>query len=177
MQAPSARGGRSHLGLGIVLGLLVGCSDSDLPDDDIQAVHAPEIVRIVPAGEAIAGAHLPTLDPGTMNEAEIRKALGDGPRCEFGYMSTGRPVLAMKALPAGGAGDGVVKLNGHLVVLAPTPAGEALHLHADPIRLTLTPARGAEADEGDAREQQPADLILEIGSGLTAGYRGFYRCP
>lgn len=153
------------------LGLLAGCSESDAPDDDLTAIRAPGIARIVPASEAISGAHIPTLDPAPMNDAEILKALGEGPHCEFRYTSTGKPVLAVKARP-NGAAQGVVKLNGHLVVLQSAPAENATVLEADRVRMTLTPDPGEKADGS----QVEATSIFEIGNDLRAGYRGYYDC-
>jgi hypothetical protein len=169
----SARGGLRP-GLAILIGLLAGCSEDPAPDDALQAVRPPEVVRIVPAGEAIAGAHIPTLDPSPMNDAEIRKALGGGDRCEFRYTSAGKPVLAVKALPGGAAGDGVVKLNGHLVVLTPVSGEGGLELHADDLRFRGTPVPGQDSDAG--ARQTEMDVVFEIGDRLTAGYRGYYSC-
>jgi hypothetical protein len=155
------------------LGVLAGCGNSQAPDDDLTAIHAPEVARIVPAGEALAGAHIPTLDPAPMNDAEIGKALGAGARCEFRYTSEGRPVLAWQ-IPTDGAGVGVVKLNGHLVILKSAPTSGDLVLTDDQIRLTINADR-----EGTGRavaRQQETDVIFEVGSRLRAGYRGYYKC-
>ena len=153
------------------LGLLAGCSESDAPDDDLEAIRAPAIARIVPASEAISGAHIPTLDPAPMNDAEILKALGAGAHCEFRYTSTGKPVLGVKPA-ANGAAQGVVKLNGHLVLLQSAPAKNAIVLAADRIRMALTPDPGDEADGS----QIEAISNFEIGDDLRAGYRGYYDC-
>jgi hypothetical protein len=106
-----------------------------------------------------------------MNDAEILKALGEGPHCVFRYTSTGKPVLAVKASP-NGAAQGVVKLNGHPVVLQPAPAENAIVLAADRLRMAITPDPGDEA-EGSQTE---ATSIFEIGNDLRAGYRGYYDC-
>jgi hypothetical protein len=169
----SARGGLRP-GLAILMGLLAGCSEDPAPDDALQAVRPPEIVRIVPAGEALAGAHIPTLDLAPMTQAEIRRALGEVARCVFRYTSTGRPVLAMKASSGGSPGDAVVKLNDDLVLLTALSGDGGLALHADDVRLRLTPVPGQALGEGQG--QKEADLVFEVGSGLTAGYRGYYSC-
>ncbi|MGE3279964.1 MAG: DUF6692 family protein [Alphaproteobacteria bacterium] len=162
-----------------VLGLLAGC-DNEAPDDETQPARAPEIPRIVTAQEALAGAHIPTLDPATMNSAEIRKAIGNGPRCIFRYTSTGRPVLAVSTGAPAAAAEGVVKLNGHLVPLKAAPIepagrnGEILLL-AEPIRMTVAPDPGAQTeDPGYLRRQ--ANMIFEVGQSLRVGYRGYLEC-
>lgn len=167
---------RARLALVAMLGVLAGCGETDAPDDELSLVRAPEIARVVPASEAIAGTHVPTLDPATMVDAEMRKVLGAGPRCEFRYTSAGKSVLAVRASSNSDAADGVVKLNGHLVALSPASTDGALVLVADRVRLILTPDGGGQTGElGNARQQE-ADLIFEVDDSLRVGYRGYYRC-
>lgn len=160
----------------VVLGSLAGCGDDAVPDDELQPARAPEIVRIVPTEEALVGAHIPTVDPATMNDAEIRKALAAEVRCGFRYTTTGRPVFSVQVLPDGAVSEGVVKLNGNLVMLQPAaatglPEGGFLMTAGD-IRLTIVPHGGPVTGSG-ARE---ADMIFEIGDSLRAGYRGYHTC-
>lgn len=158
----------------VALGALAACGEEAAPDDVTDPVHAPGIVRVVPAAEAIRGAHIPTLDPATMVDAEIGKVLGQGPRCEFRYTSEARPVLAASAAAGGEAPAGVVKLNGHLVPLQREAAeGKSIMLRSGEVRLTVTPDGGAPVD--DARQRE-ANATFEIGSKLRVGYRGYYRC-
>ena len=158
----------------VALGGLAACGEQEAPDDLTNPVDSPEIARIVPAGEAIAGAHIPTLDPATMVPAEIENVLGEVPRCEFRYTSEGRPVLAASAAAGGEAPAGVVKLNGHLVPLQRDPAdAQSIVLASDPIRLSVTPEGEAPAEGAMQRE---ANAIFEVGSSLRVGYRGYYRC-
>jgi hypothetical protein len=176
MRVHSLRSGRAHLAVVLALGALAGCGEEDAPDDDISAIRPPEIARIAPANEAIAGTHIPTLDPATMVDAEIQKVLGVDPRCEFRYTSAGRPVLAARTPSNGDAAQGVVKLNGHLVALRPTSTDGALVLSADRIRLTITADDAGQAGGlGDARRRE-ADLIFEVGDSVRVGYRGYYNC-
>ncbi|MBY0333660.1 MAG: hypothetical protein K2X49_23625 [Acetobacteraceae bacterium] len=177
MAAPSWRAVTAGaLALLLVAGPLAGCDGSDAPDDDLRATNPPGIARILPAGQAIAGADVPTLDPRTMRDAEIRLAIGDGPLCAFHYARAGRPVLAVSAGPGGAAqGPAVVKLNGHLVILQPhtvtQEAAPALRLAAEPLRITLAPTgpMGGEA-------WREANMMLEIGEALRVGYRGYVAC-
>jgi hypothetical protein len=159
--------------LGLLLGLLTGCGENTAPDDETNALLGTSVARVEPASRAISGAHVPTLDPMTMADAEILKVLGPGPRCEFRYTSESPPVLALEPPTEGNPTDGVVKVNGHLVTLASTSTDGLLVLYADPIRLTLTP----DGDEPlGAAGRREANLIFEIDSELRAGYRGYYYC-
>jgi len=171
---PKHRAARHALALVLVLSAAAGCGEGDAPDDHLAAVHAPEPAPILPAEEAIGGAQVATLDPAPMQEAEIRSALGDGPRCTFRYTSSGKPVLAARMLAAT-AHEGIVKLNGNLIRAGATPADDGLLLEAGRIRLTLTPLAGAASDVG-GEVQTEADLVFEVGDELRAGYRGYYRC-
>lgn len=162
------------LTLSLVAVLSAACSENEAPDDEITPARAAQIARIVPVREALAGAHIPTLDPAVMNEAEIEKALGTGPRCQFRYTSAGKPVLALRAAPDGEAGVGVVKLNGSLIVLPAEPVDGRIVLGAEAVRLTLSPDGGINAAAEEHRQE--ADLVFEVGSSLRAGYRGYYEC-
>ena len=158
----------------LALVALAGCGERAAPDDETNPVHAAEIARITPANEALAGAHLPTLDPATLVDAEIEKVLGPGRRCEFRYTSEGRPVLAARGSSGNAAPDAVVKLNGHLVPLSRASAeGGSLVLIADNVRLTVTPDGGEPTGGSGERE---AEVVFEIGESLRVGYRGYYRC-
>ena len=59
-----------------VVSLAAGCEESAAPDDEIAPAQTHEVARTLPAERALANAHLPTIDPATMNDAEIRKVLG-----------------------------------------------------------------------------------------------------
>lgn len=155
----------------LAVGLLTACGG---PADETNAGSAPGIVRIVPGNEAVSGAHVPTLDPMTMADAEILKVLGPGPRCEFRYTSAGKPVLAARPSWTGDARDGVLKVNGHLVALHRTSAeGGGLVFADDEIRVTVRPEDG---ERSDGAGQQEAEVVFEVGDSLRAGYRGYYRC-
>ncbi|MCT7374976.1 DUF6692 family protein [Chelativorans salis] len=172
MRSPSPRLNWAYTAVLLAPALLVGCSESEAPDDELNPVRAHEPPRIAPAGEALSGAHIPTLDPATMSDAEIWKAIGRGAHCIFRYTSSGKPVLAVKALPGGGA-EGVVKLNGSLVLLRSASSSSELVLAADEVRMSLaTEGGGATADQS----QEEATSVFEVGDRLKVGYRGYYRC-
>jgi hypothetical protein len=166
----------------LAVGLLAACGDEQAPDDALTAIKAPEITRIVPTKEALIGAHIPTLDPATMQEAEIRKALEAGPRCEFHYTTRGKPVLAIGLRPDGSTSGGVVKLNGSLIALSPasdSPSSNGdngFSLAADPIRMTLTPDAGVQVIERPNVRRREANATFEVGQSLRVGYRGYLDC-
>lgn len=181
MKALALQVGRTGLLLILSFGPLTACGESDAPDDVVDATRASEIAEILPAEAALAGAHVPTLDPATMNDAEVRKAIKSGALCAFRYTRSGGPVLAASMQPDGTAGDGIVKLNGNMVALTPAPradAGQAggLLLHADPIRITVTPDRTDLAQGGNGAGHREANMVFEIGQRLKVGYRGYLDC-
>jgi len=163
--------------LAILSGLLAAC-DVDPRPDDLGAARAPQIVRLAPVEEALVNAQIPTLDPGTLNDARIREVIGAGSRCEFRYTQAGRPVLAFGAPPEGGSLGGVVQVNGHLVRLDAQPAAPSglLLLTAGPVRLTVSPDGGAGNVAAGNVTRREADLVFEVGEELRVGYRGYLSC-
>ena len=149
----------------------------DLPDDELDPVRAPVVAEVVSAQEALQGAHIPTLDPHTMNDAEISKALGRGPYCAFRYTSAGKPVLAIKPQDAARSqAAGVVKLNGQLVALHSQASPGALVLTADNVQLRMTFADRQEGGEPQSEQMRTAELLFQVDQRLRVGYRGYYVC-
>lgn len=156
---------------------LTGCGQSEAPDDELQPVRATQTPRIASAHEALSGAHITALDPATMNNAEITKVIGDGPRCEFRYAMSGRPVLALSR-SVDQPRSGVVKLNGVLVELKPSSVysyGWQLSV-AGPIRTNLEAPDLGNPTGLNRGKQTVMDLVFEIESELKVGYRGYYNC-
>lgn len=176
MRAYASQTGWAHFTLVFMLGIFAGCSESDAPDDELNPVSVPEVARIVPASEALAGAQVPSLDPATMNAAEIEKALGTGPHCEFRYTNEGKPVLAVKALSDGNAAVGVVKLSGSLVILRAASASGDLVLQAGEVHVALAPDLEEQVEEPDDAQAREATVVFEVGNSLRVGYRGYYKC-
>lgn len=151
--------------------LLAAACDNRPPPDDKVGAPPPHAARLVSADEALAGANVPTLDPATMDAAEVARVLGPGPRCEFRYVSGGKPVLAIAAAPDAAAAA-VVKLNGDLVALT---ASDPRTFGAGPVHLRLSDLPEA-ADAGRDRPR-PATLTFRAGQELQVGYGGYYVCP
>ena len=160
----------------LCVGLFVAaCGQSDAPDD--APALPTEVAGVKTAAGALEGANVPTLDPGTLNDAEIRKVVGERPRCTFRYTSSGRPVLVAGRNPDGTFGAGLMKLNGHLVSLEPAPTVETsgsggFVLGAPPLRLSVKRLDDAPAEQ----QQAPADMVFEVGQRLKVGYGGFIAC-
>ena len=138
--------------------------------------------RLVPAREAITTANIAMTDLGELDEAEIERVLGRGPRCGFSYSRDAGPVLAA-SLPtdARGIGKGVVKLHGLLVEAtarhtAATPSSASgVTLSAQGLQVVVDPqANGARTTDGSSVRE--ANAHLQLDAGLSVGYGGFYRC-
>lgn len=162
-----------------VLGALAGCGQNDAPDD--AASRAPEVARVKAAAQALEGAHVPMLDPATMNDAEIRKVIGTGRHCTFRYTSTGKPVVAFRVDQGASPMMGVVKFNGSLVALNPEPAvvpdkAARLVLVADPVRLSVQPYAQTITSAKQNADKVEAEMVFEIGQELKVGYGGYLEC-
>jgi hypothetical protein len=157
--------------------LPAACDQGAAPDDVVGHPRAEEIANLTPASEALANASVAKLDPAPLNGAEIRRALGDGPLCLFHYARSGPPVLAA----SGDGRRGVVKLNGHLVMLeagggAEDGAARSLRLAGGPVRVQVMPPPSADVVGAGSQEFGPADMVLEVGEELRVGYGGHAAC-
>ena len=162
---------RLTLSAAALAALLAAACDNRPPPDDRVGAPPPQTARLVSAEEVLAGANVPTLDPATMDAAEIARVLGPGPRCEFRYVSGGKPVLAVAAAPDA-ASAAVIKLNGDLVALT---ASDPRTFGAGPVRLRLSDL--PEAADAGRDGPSPATLTFRAGQDLQVGYGGYYVCP
>ena len=131
--------------------------------------------EIVSLEEALSTANVAILDPGFLKEAEIAKALPDGPVCSFSYTSDSDPVFVTGVAPKGTAG--IVKLSGDLVGVDMTDTPDlarGFETTADGMTIKIQSPSGDALNASGATQE--ADMILELDAGLSAGYRGFYRC-
>ena len=158
---------------------VVACGESEMPDDAIDPPLGIEVGRVTSAPDALVGLHLPTLDPSTMERAEIRLVLDGSSICEFRYVSDGKPVLAFHAAQAPEGGDpalrGVLNLSGALVPLSGKRSNGSVVLTAGEIRATVT-AVGPEDDLRQGASKREANLLFEVGKRLKVGYQGYYSC-
>lgn len=165
---------RARALLWLALAALVACG-SEGPDDELHPIRSRTIPRILPAREAVETGQIPTLDPHTMNDAEVSKVLGAGAFCAFRYVSDGKPVLAWQLRQAGSA-KAVVKLNGALVELERNPEAHVLQFGSDEVRLTVTTDPN-ERVRSTSHKPHEAKLLFEIGQQLRVGYMGYSICP
>lgn len=131
--------------------------------------------EIVSLEEALSTANVAILDPGFLKEAEIAKALPDGPVCSFSYTSDSDPVFVTGVAPEGTAG--IVKLSGDLVGVDMTDTPDlarGFETTSDGMTIKIQSPSGDALNASGATQE--ADMILELDAGLSAGYRGFYRC-
>lgn len=169
----------AHRGLVFSFGLLTACSQSPQPDD--APSQPPEIARVTTAAQALEGAHIPTLDPSTMNGAEIRKVVESSQHCTFRYTSTGKPVVIAGVDQNGSTVNGVVKLNGSIIALqpdsgAPGSGSGGFALAADPVHLRVQSDPQAAASAKSGQGQVAAEMVFEIGQQLKVGYSGYLDC-
>ena len=160
----------------IALTAAAGCG-SEEPDDIINPVRADDAPRVVSAREALDTSEIATIDPHTMNDAEISKVLGEGPFCAFRYVSDGNPVLAWKRQSNESSAAAVVKINGVLVGLQPESTKNVNAFVAEAIRMTLLPDDTQQGEAGNVERPREAKLLLEIDQQLRVGYGGYSVCP
>jgi hypothetical protein len=154
--------------------LLTACGDPAPGEGVKKPLMSDPPPEIIGAREAVNSPDIPTIDPQTLDAAEIEKVLGAGPRCIFAYTAESPPVVALE-VAGDNAGQGVVKVHGRLVKLAAQRAkAGGFALSADGMSVSIEPAAAA----GDAMptELREADMLFELEQGLRVGYRGWYRC-
>jgi hypothetical protein len=167
---------RARITLFIVFTAAAGCG-SEAPDDKVNPILAHDVPRLVPAQEALETSAIASIDPHTMNDAEISKVLGAGPFCAFRYVSDGKPVLAWKRQPSGSHAMAVVKINGALVGLQNEPDAGSNVFRADAMRLTLSGKERDQSEAGSLTHPREAKLLFEIDEQLRVGYSGYSVCP
>jgi hypothetical protein len=145
-----------------------------LEREGLEAAPKPKpAAEEMPAGEAARRADLATTDLESMTADELRRILGSGPVCRFGY-SAGEAAVAAATAPGAGESRGVIKLHGRLVPMAvryQTSAGEGFELSSDDVSVVASPW-----EEPAGSGVRDAEAHLRIGNELEAGYGGFYQC-
>lgn len=153
--------------------LLSACGDPAPGEGMAKAPMSNPSPEIVSAREAVNTPDIPTIDPQTLDAAEIGKVLAAGRVCSFAYTAESPPVVALR-MASDETGQGVVKIHGRLVQLVASRAESgSFLLKADGMRLGIDLPS---ADEGRGGEPREADLHFELEQGLRVGYHGWYRC-
>ncbi|BAP79898.1 V-type H(+)-translocating pyrophosphatase [Pseudomonas sp. MT-1] len=154
--------------------LLTACGDPAPGEGVKKPMMSGPPPEVVGAREAVGTPDIPTIDPQTLDAAEIEKVLVAGPRCLFAYTAESPPVVALR-VTGDSAGQGVVKVHGRLVKLAAQRADAGgFALSADGMSVKIQPADAG--DEARPTELREADMLFELEQGLRVGYRGWYRC-
>jgi len=131
--------------------------------------------KIVSLEEALSTANVAILDPGFLKGSDIEDALPSGPVCSFSYTSDSDPVFVTGVAPEGTAG--ILKLSGDLVGVDMTDTSDlarGFETTSDGMTIKIQSPSGDALNASGATQE--ADMILELDAGLSAGYRGFYRC-
>jgi len=158
--------------------LLSACGDP-APEEGMEKppMKGPAPV-VVGAKEAVQLPDIPTIDPQTLDEAEVRKVLGAGPYCSFAYTAESSPITAFGDPGQGAAaGKGMVKIHGRLVELSAQRAeAGTIGLIAEGMKLDINIVEPSGQDDMNATERREADMHFELEQGLRVGYRGWYSC-
>jgi len=137
--------------------------------------------RLVSASEAIHQADPAKTDLEEMDDADVDKAIGQGPRCTFRYGRSSPAVLAVRLDPAAPESRAVAKVNGHLFELSGSfvsperPWSGRVELVAPGMSIALAPVDEADA-VGQASVTVESDAVMRIDKGVEAGYGGFFTC-
>ena len=112
------------------------------------------------------------LDLEFLTTEDIAQMFPGGAACTFTYTTTSRPALAVGRIDGGSVA--LAKISGDLVRLEAGDAGSTWGTEGMTVELSAPSGTGTlDANSG---EMQDADLVLELESGLRAGYRGYYGC-
>lgn len=139
-------------------------------DDATDGAASAAPADLVSLDEAISTPEIALLDAEPMSPAEIQTVFPDGAACAFAFTTESAPVFVTDG--ARDATDALVKISGDLVALAADDAGR---FSADGIDIRIaTPTSEVALTQADSRV--PADMVLHLEAGLTAGYRGYFGC-
>ncbi len=157
---------------------IISCGNPPL-DKAVGTPKAPKpSPEIVSAQEAVQSPDIPTIDPMTLDDAEVDKVLAKTPRCSFSYTAASQPVFVMGTNADSVAG--VIKLHGKLVKLSGSeissdnlPNGGIFI--AEPITITIEPLQ-KEVKTSQNEQNVQAEMHFELRQGLKVGYEGWIKC-
>ena len=139
-------------------------------DSPAQSESGP--AQIVSLDEALSTPEVAILDLEFLTSEDIAQMFPGGPACTFTYTTTSRPALAVGRIDGGSVA--LAKISGDLVRLEAGDAGSTWGTEG--MTVALSAPSGTGTLDANSGEMQDADLVLELGSGLRAGYRGYYGC-
>lgn len=162
--------------------LLAACGDP-APGEGMEKLPIEEpMPKVVPAPEAVQSPDIASIDPTTMEEAEIDKVIPQGPRCRFAYTAASRPILAAGIAAERGIALGVIKIHGRLIEVTASEMSEFKTLAdgaiftADGLRLEVSPIPNEAGTRQKDKWRRPSHLRFELEQGLRVDYRGWYTC-
>jgi len=139
-------------------------------DAPAQADSGP--AQIVSLDEALSTAEIAILDLEFLTREDIAQLFPAGAECTFTYTTSSKPALAIGGVDGGSVA--LAKISGDLVRLKVGDAGTIWGTEG--MTVALSAPSGPGILDANSGEMQDADLVLELGSGLRAGYRGYYGC-
>ena len=146
-------------------------NDIDANGDSLaQSESGP--TQIMSLDEALSTPEIAILDLEFLTTEDIAQMFPGGAACTFTYTTTSRPALAVGRIDGGSVA--LAKISGDLVRLEAGDAGSTWGTEG--MTVALSAPSGPGTLDANSGEMQDADLVLELGSGLRAGYRGYYGC-
>ncbi len=139
-------------------------------DSPAQSESGP--TQIMSLDEALSTPEVAILDLEFITTEDIAQMFPGGAACTFTYTTTSRPALAVGRIDGGSVA--LAKISGDLVRLEAGDAGSTWGTEG--MTVALSAPSGPGILDANSGEMQDADLVLELGSGLRAGYRGYYGC-
>ncbi|APE45764.1 DUF305 domain-containing protein (plasmid) [Sulfitobacter alexandrii] len=139
-------------------------------DSPAQSESGP--TQIMSLDEALSTPEVAILDLEFLTTEDIAQMFPGGAACTFTYTTTSRPALAVGRIDGGSVA--LAKISGDLVRLEAGDAGSTWGTEG--MTVALSAPSGPGILDANSGEMQDADLVLELGSGLRAGYRGYYGC-
>ena len=139
-------------------------------DSPAQSESGP--TQIMSLDEALSTPEVAILDLEFLTTEDIAQMFPGGAACTFTYTTTSRPALAVGRIDGGSVA--LAKISGDLVRLEAGDAGSTWGTEG--MTVALSAPSGTGTLDANSGEMQDADLVLELGSGLRAGYRGYYGC-
>jgi len=142
-------------------------TSGDVPEQEQQSR-----AQLVSLERALSTADVAVTDPGFLFDTEIAALFPNGPACTFNYTTGSPPAFAIGEVD--GQTVGLVKLSGDLVSI---DAASPTEFSMEGMAIRIDAAGDNPAPLGSiGAEPAEADMSLELETGLTAGYRGFYSC-
>jgi len=146
-------------------------NDIDANGDSLaQSESGP--TQIMSLDEALSTPEIAILDLEFLTTEDIAQMFPGGAACTFTYTTTSRPALAVGRIDGGSVA--LAKISGDLVRLEAGDAGSTWGTEG--MTVALSAPSGPGTLDANSGEMQDADLVLELGSGLRSGYRGYYGC-